>query len=207
MGTCPCGLAASTRCVSGCGRPICGEHLLNRASRLAWPGPYRSEREHTAYLRGFWASGAALCAWCREGAGAAALAALAPVAALPGGVLERLAVLLRHPHDYAGDEWERTVIQHGGPASVLHLVAPQLCRRKPMQEFGGRRKGEVLVGISVGSPGTQGIHEVMDDVGAVWSVRPLGTGVMRKRRAWSWERAPDDRVAQLLPRIVDLAAP
>lgn len=206
-GTCPCGLPASTSCVDGCGLPTCGTHLLNRASRLAWPGPYQSEREHTAYLRAFWANAAPLCSWCRETAGVAALAALPPVAPLPRGVLERLTVLLRHPHDYPGDAWEQTVQQQGGPSSVLRQLAPRLSQRKPAQEWEGRKNGEVLTGVSVGTPGAEGGYEVMDAGGTVWKVRPLGSGMMRKRRAWAWERVPDDRVARLLPRILDLAVP
>lgn len=207
FGTCPCGLPASTRCTSGCGRPMCGEHLLNRASRLGWNGPHQSEREHTAYLRGFWANSAPLCSWCREAEGMAALARLEPVAALPDGVLERLAVLLKHPHDYPRDAWEQTVRRHGGPEAVLRLLAPRVSERKSAQEFEGRRKGEYLTGVSVGGCyGTQATYEVMDPAGGVWTVRLLGNGVIRKRRAWSWERTPEDRVAQLLPRILELAS-
>lgn len=203
---CPCGLPAGLAC-TGCGRPICGEHLLNKSSRLAWPGPYQSEREHTAYLRAFWADPAPLCTWCREAAGVAALAALPPVPPLPGGVIERLTVLLRHPHDYPGDVWEQTVQRHGGPDAVIRLLAARLPARKPAREFAGRRKGDVLAGVSIGGPGTQEAYEVVDAAGTVWTVRPLGPGVMRKRRAWVWERAPEARVAQLLPRILELAAP
>lgn len=206
-GTCPCGLPASTRCVAGCGRPMCGEHLLNRSSRLGWTGPYRSEREHTAYLRAFWANAAALCAWCREAAGTTALAALLPVAPLPSGVLERLTFLLRHPHDYPREAWDETVRQHGGSAAVLRLAAPRVAERKSGQEFDGRRKGELLAGVSVGGcSGTQTTYEVLDRAGGVWTVRPLGSGIMRKRRAWAWEPVAEERVAQLLPRILEMAA-
>lgn len=206
QGICPCGLPASSRCTGGCDRPACGEHLLNRASRLSAPGPYRSEREHTAYLRAFWASAAPLCTWCREAAGAAALDALPPVAPLPGGVLERLTVLLRHPHDYPGDAWEQTVRQHGGPAAVVRLAAPCLLQRRPAKEFEGRNKGDFLTGVSVGGAGAQTTYELLDAGGAVWTVRPLGAGVRRKRRAWVWDRASEERVGQLLPRILELAA-
>lgn len=186
---------------------MCGEHLLNRSSRLGWTGPYRSEREHTAYLRAFWADAAALCAWCREAAGSAALAALPPVAPLPSGVLERLTYLLLHPHDYPREVWDETVRRHGGPAGVLSLVAPRVAERRPAQEFDGRKKGDLLAGVSVGGcSGTQATREVLDRAGGVWTVRPLGTGVMRKRRAWAWEPVAQERVAQLLPRILEMAA-
>lgn len=204
-GTCACGLPASATCAGGCRKPVCGNHLLHRASRLGWPGPYRSEREHTAYLRGFWANSEPLCAWCREAAGTTALAALPPVAPLPAGALERLGWLLRHPHDYPTDAWEQTVRQNGGSAAVLRLLAPRLARKKA-HEFEGRRRGEFLAGVSVGGcTSVADSYEVIDRGGAVWMVRPLGTGVMRKRRAWTWERACDERVAQLLPRLVELA--
>ncbi|MGI8684221.1 MAG: hypothetical protein ACR2MO_03850 [Acidimicrobiales bacterium] len=206
-GTCPCGLPASTACVAGCGRPVCGEHLLNRASRLGWSDPYRSEREHTAYLRAFWANAAPLCSWCREASATAALAAMAPVAPLPVGALECLAFLLRHPHDYPRDAWDQTVRQHGGQAAVLRLLAPRVCDRKLSQEFEGRKKGDFLAGVSVGGcSGRQTTYEVLDRSGAVWTVRPLESVLVRKRRAWAWEATAGERVAQLLPRIVELAA-
>lgn len=207
QGTCPCGLPAVTSCTGGCGRSVCGSHLLNRASRLGWPGPYRSEREHTAYLRGFWANAAPLCAWCREAAGTSALAALPPAQALPDGALERLRFLLRHPHDYPTDAWEETIRQNGGPTAVMRLLAPEVVARKPAQEFDGRRKGEVLVGVSVGGCDATAAYEVIDRGGAVWTVRSLAAGLMRKRRVWAWERACDERVLQLLPRLVELADP
>lgn len=205
-GTCQCGLPATSTCGAGCGRPICSAHLLNRASRLAWPGPYRSEREHTAYLRGFWASSAPLCTWCREAAGESALAALAPVAALPDGLLDRLAALQRHPHDHPADAWPQTVQRYGGTAAVVRSLAPALATRRPAQEFEGRRRGDVLVGTPVGPVGIRGVYELVDAVGTVWTVRPLSSGLVRKRRAWAWERAPEERVAELLARIVELAA-
>ncbi len=207
QGTCRCGSPATATCAGVCGNTICGEHLLNRASRLAWPGPYRSEREHTAYLHGFWANAGPLCTWCREAAGAGALAALSPVAPLPGGALERLAVLLRHPHDYPRGAWEETVHQHGGACAVVRSLARSLYLRKQAQHFEGRKNGDVLTGVSVGRPTTQATYELVDGAGAVWTVRPLGNGMMRKRRAWAWEPTPEERVAQLLPRIVELAAP
>ena len=205
QGTCPCGLPASTTCAGGCRRPVCGTHLLQRASRLGWPGPYRSEREHTAYLRGFWADAAPLCAWCREAAGTTALAALPPVAPLPAGAVDRLAWLLRHPHDYPADAWEQTVRQNGGSAAVLRLLAPTVARRKVAQEFEGRRSGEFLAGVSIGGcAGAEAAYEVLDRSGSVWKVRSVSAGVVRKRRVWSWERACEERVAQLLPRVVEL---
>lgn len=203
VGTCRCGMPATAHCMDGCRQPACGEHLLNRASRLAWPGPYRSEREHTAYVRAFWAGVGARCAWCREAAGIEALAALPPVPPLPSEVVERLAVLLRSPHDYPSDAWDQTVRQHGGVSAVAGLLAGNVHRRRPEQAFGGRR-GEVLAGVSVGRPGTEAL-EVMDRSGVVWVVRPLGVGVVRKRRAFAWERAGDDHVARLLPHLVELA--
>ncbi|HEX2698617.1 MAG TPA: hypothetical protein VHM89_00230 [Acidimicrobiales bacterium] len=206
LGTCSCGLPATSTCVAGCGRPTCGEHLLNRSSRLGWNGPYRSEREHTAYLRAFWADAAPLCAWCRESSGTAAVAALPPVAALPGGALECLGFLLHHPHDYPREAWDQTVRQHGGPVAVLRLLAPRVFQRKAAQSFEGRRKGEHLAGVSVGGcSGTQSTYEILDDGGNVWTVRPMVGGVLRKHRAWMWEPVDDDRVIQLLPRIVELA--
>ncbi|HET7488364.1 MAG TPA: hypothetical protein VFJ85_10580 [Acidimicrobiales bacterium] len=204
VGTCACGMPASSRCDDGCGRPACREHLLQRSSHLAWPGPYRSEREHTAYMRGFWAHPGARCAWCRQQAGVDAMAALPPVEPLPPGVVERLTVLLRSPHDYPSDAWEQTIRQHGGVTAVAELLAGGVHSRKPAQAFDGR-KGEVLAGVSVGSPGAEAF-EVMDRLGVVWVVRPLGVGLVRKRKAWAWERAGDDEVARLLPRIVELAA-
>ena len=206
QGTCPCGLPASTTCAGGCRRPVCGTHLLQRASRLGWPGPYRSEREHTAYLRGFWADAAPLCAWCREAAGATALATLPPVAPLPAGAVDRLAWLLRYPHDYPADAWEQTVRQNGGSAAVLRLLAPTVARRKVAQEFEGRRSGEFLAGVSIGGcSGAEAAYEVLDRSGSVWTVRSVSAGMVRKRRVWSWERACEERVAQLLPRVVELA--
>ncbi len=206
-GTCPCGLAAGAVCAAGCGRPVCGEHLLNRASRLGWSGPYRSEREHTAYLQAFWANPAPLCSWCREGSASAAVAALTPVAPLPAGALASLALLLRHPHDYPRDAWQQTVLHHGGQAALLRLLAPRVCERKSSQEFEGRRKGEFLVGVSVGGcTGVQTTYEVLERSGGVWTVRPLGGVLVRKRRAWAWEATDSERVALLLPRIVELAA-
>lgn len=206
-GTCPCGLPASGACIAGCGRPVCGDHLLNRSSRLGWNGPYRSEREHTAYLRAFWANHAPLCSWCRETAANGALAAMEPVAPLPAGVVECLAFLLRHPHDYPRDTWDEIVRRNGGTPAVLRLLAPRVCGRKSSQGFEGRRKGEFLSGVSVGGcSGEQTTYEVLDGSGSVWTVRPLTGVLVRKRRAWSWEPTPADRVAQLLPRIVELAA-
>lgn len=207
VGTCRCGLPAGSTCAGGCGHPTCSEHLLNRASRLSWPGPYRSEREHTAYLQAFWAGAAPRCSWCREAAGAAALDRLPPVAPLPGDVLERLAVLRRNPHDYPRDAWEQTVRRNGGSAAVARLLAARVSTRRSPQEFDGRRKGETLAGVSVGGcSGTDAVYEVMDRAGAVWTVRPLGTGLLRKRRAWSWEQTPEDRLARLLPGILELAS-
>ena len=206
-GTCACGLPASAACVGGCGRPVCGEHLLNRSSRLGWVGPYQSEREHTAYLRAFWADAAPRCAWCREASGTAAMAALPPVAPLPGGALECLAFLLRHPHDYPKDTWEQTVRRHGGAAAVLRMLPSRVLERKVPQEFAGRRRGEHLSGVSVGGfSGTQTTYEVLDHTGTLWTVRPLSGAMLRKHRAWAWKPTDDDRVAQLLPRIVEMAA-
>ena len=206
IGTCPCGLPASSVCVGGCGRPTCGDHLLHQTSRLGWPGPYHSEREHTAYLRGFWAGAAPMCAWCRERSAEAAVAALPAVAPLPADTVERLTELLRHPHDYPGDVWAQTVGQHGGPAGIARLLGPRLTARREAVSFEGRR-GEQLAGVSVGMPGTDGTLQVIDRAGAVWAVRPLVCGVVRKRRAWTWERAPEEGLARLLPRMLELAAP
>lgn len=206
-GVCPCGLPASLTCAGGCGRPTCGEHLLNRASRLGWAGPYRSEREHTAYLRGFWGNTAPLCAWCRETAGNAAVGRLAPVAELPADVIERLLVLLRRPYDYPSNAWERTVQEHGGAAAVLRVVAPLLTKRKAPQTFEGRRSGEYLTGVSLGTLTGRKVYEVVDRDGAVWTVRPLSAGLVRKRRAWAWEPIIEPRVTALLPRVMELATP
>ncbi|MGH9151978.1 MAG: hypothetical protein ACRD03_06205 [Acidimicrobiales bacterium] len=169
-------------------------------------GPYKSEREHTAYLRAFRASASPLCMWCREAAGVAALAALPPVAALPTGAIERLAVLLRHPHDYPSDSWEQTIRQQGGVTAVLQMIAPRLPQQKSPREFEGRKKGEVLIGVSLSRPGTDPTYEVIDGAGAVWTVRGSASRVMRKRQGWTWEPTPEERVAQLLPRILELAA-
>jgi len=137
----------------------------------------------------------------------AALAAMEPVAPLPGGTLECLSFLLRHPHDYPRDAWEQTVRHHGGQAAVLRLVAPHVCERRSSQEFEGRRKGEFLAGVSVGGcTGAQTTHEVLDRNGSVWTVRLLTGVLVRKRRAWAWKPTDGGRVAQLLPRIVELAS-
>ena len=206
LGTCRCGSAAYEACVAGCSLPTCAEHLLSRSSRLARPGPYQSEREHTAYLRGFRASAAPMCAWCRERAAEAAVAALPPVAPLPADTVQRLAVLVRHPHDYPNDAWGETLRRHGGPAGVARLLAPRVLACRPAVSFEGRR-GEVLAGVSLGSAGANGTLQVVDRAGSVWAVQPLVTGLVRKRRAWSWERAPEEGVARLLPRLLELAAP
>lgn len=183
---------------------MCGEHLLHRSSRLASPGPYRSEREHTAYLRGFWANGEPLCAWCRELAGTAAVATLAPVPPLPADVGARLAVLLRQPHDHPADAWAETVRAHGGPARVATLLAPRVVARHRAQVFEGRRRSLVLIGVALTLPRRESGCEVVDGSGVVWSVRPASPGLSR-RRAWSWEPAAAARVAALLPTLVDLA--
>lgn len=205
VGRCRCGLPAGTACTGGCGRPTCGEHLLNRASRLGWPGPYRSEREHTVYLRAFWADAAPLCTWCREEAGRAAVAALPPVPPLPHDVVERLGVLLRRPHDYPGDAWSTTVRDAGGAAAILRRLTPTLWRRRTAQEFPGRRRGEALVGVAIAPAGTRSVYELVDGAGVAWTVRPLGPGVVRKRRAWAWERTADARLDCLLAGLVELA--
>lgn len=206
VGTCRCGSAAYEACVAGCGRPTCGGHLMSRSSRLARPGPYRSEREHTAYVQGFRAGAGELCAWCREAAAEAAVAALPPVAPLPTDTVQRLAVLVRRPHDYPDGAWAETLRRHGGPAGVARLLAPRLLASRPSVSFEGRR-GEVLAGVSVGSFTGDGTLQVVDRAGSVWAVQPLVTGVVRKRRAWAWAPAPEAGVARLLPRLLELAAP
>ena len=204
-GRCRCGLPGRAAC-DGCGKGACGEHLLNRASRLAWPGPYRSEREHTVYLRAFWHDAEPRCTWCREEAGRAAVGSLPPVPPLPEDPVERLAVLLRHPHDYPGDAWSTSVQACGGAAAVVRRLAPSLRARKPTQEFPGRRKGEVLVGVAIAPAGAQRVYEVVDGAGVAWTVRPLGSGVVRKRRAWTWERTEEARLDGLLAGVVEHAA-
>lgn len=204
-GACRCGGPATSTCAAGCARPTCPEHLLAPATRLAWPGPYQSEREHTAYLRAFKSNPSPLCAWCREAAGVEALAALPPVPPLPGDVLQRLTVLLRHPHDYPKDAWHQTVRAHGGAAAVVRLLGPRVVPRRPAQELQGRTRRDVLVGVSVGGSATPGTSELLDHSGVVWTVRPLGKAPLRKHRAWVWERAADERVAQLLPGLLEWA--
>ena len=204
-GTCRCGGPATSTCAAGCARPTCPEHLLIPATRLAWPGPYQSEREHTAYLRAFRSNPSALCAWCREAAGVAALSALPPVPPLPDDVLQRLAVLLRHPHDYPKEAWRQSVQAHGGAAAVVRLLGPRVVPRRPAQEFQGRTRRDFLVGVSVGGSATPGTSELLDRSGVVWTVRPLGKAPLRKHRAWAWERASDERVAQLLPGLLEWA--
>ena len=184
---------------------MCGEHLLNRASRLAWPGPYQSEREHTAYLRAFWAGAGPKCSWCREELGRAAIAALPPVPPLPNDVVDRLGLLLRRRHDYPADAWSATVSASGGPAALVRRLAPELFRRKPAQEFAGRRKGDVLVGVAIGPPATNAVYEVVDRAGVAWTVRLLDEGMVRKRRAWAWERTDDARLERLLAGVVEQA--
>lgn len=206
-GTCQCGSPATSTCAAGCGRPTCPEHLLTPATLLAWPGPYQSEREHTAYLRAFKSNPSALCAWCREAAGVAALATLPPVPPLPDDVLQRLTVLARHPHDYPKDAWHQTVQAHGGAAAVVRLLGPRVVPRRPAQEFQGRTRRDFLLGVSVGGSATLGTSELelLDRAGVVWTVRPLGKAPLRKHRAWAWERASDERVAQLLPGLLEWA--
>lgn len=206
LGTCRCGSSAYEACQAGCDRPTCAAHLLSRSSRLARPGPYRSEREHTAYLQGYRSSVAPMCAWCRESAAEAAVAALPPVAPLPADTVQRLTLLVRRPHDYPNDAWAETLRRHGGPAGVARLLAPRLLARRPSVSFEGRR-GEVLAGVSVGAFSASGTLQVVDRSGSVWAVQPLVTGLVRKRRAWSWEPAPEEGVARLLPRLLELASP
>lgn len=202
---CRCGRSANATCAGGCGGPTCGEHLLSGSSHLAAPGPYESEREHTAYLRAYWAFAGPQCAWCREDAGRSAVALLPPVAPLPSEVLARLSLLLDHPHDYPSGEWDRTVRQHGGPARLLRLLAPRLWQLKEPQRFEGRRRGEVLVGVTVGVPGVAGTCDVVDADGGVWTARLLPESGRRRWRAWDWEPASAERVGRLLPHIVATA--
>lgn len=205
VGTCGCGLPARARCADGCGRPVCGHHLLNGGSRLAAGVDQRSERERTAYVRAFSGGPSPRCTWCREAAGDAAVAALGPTAPLPADVLERLRALLARPHDHPRDAWDSTVRRHGGPAAVARLLAPRVARSGSVVEFGGRR-GEVLAGVSVGRSDGRSGCEVLDPHGSVWSVRVLGAGLVRRRPAWVWAPVPEERLAELLPRIVELAA-
>jgi hypothetical protein len=204
LGRCTCGRPAEASCTAGCGRDVCGEHLLHRSSRLASPGPYRSEREHTAYLRGFWANGEPLCAWCRELAGTAAVATLAPVPPLPSDVAARLAVLRRHPHDYPADAWPDAIRRQGGPAQVAAVLAARLMARHRVQTFEGRRRGQALTGVPLGVPRRDIGFEVVDSSGTVWLVRAQSPG-LSKRRVWSWEPAAGHRVEAVLPALVDLA--
>ena len=206
LGTCRCGSSAYEACEAGCGRPTCAGHLLSRSSRLARPGPYRSEREHTAYLQGYRASATPMCAWCRETAAEATVAALPPVAPLPADAVQRLTLLVRHPHDYPNDAWAETLRRHGGAAGVARLLAPRVLANRPSVSFEGRR-GEVLAGVSVGSFNARGTLQVVDRAGSVWAVQPLVSGLVRKRRAWSWEPAPEEGVARLLPRLLEIASP
>ncbi len=158
------------------------------------------------YLRAFWASRDHLCAWCREAVGTAALAALPAVAPLPDGLSERLTTLIHHPHDYPRDAWDETLRRHGGAAGVVRLLAAGLSSRQGVRQFEGRRRGDLLAGVCVTTPGTSATYELVDRRGAVWTVRAAAGGVVRKRRAWAWERAGEERVAQLLPRILELSA-
>lgn len=206
VGVCPCGLPARARCADGCGRPTCGEHLLNGGSRLA-AGGHRSEREHTVYVRAFSGGATPRCAWCRAQAGDAAVAALGPVAPLPADAVERLRELARRPHDHPGDAWDASVRRLGGPAAVVRLLAPKLVQRRPTVEFDGRRRGEVLAGVAITRSGPRGACEVVDGAGGVWSVRTVDAGVVRRRQAWAWDRVPEERVAAVLGRIVELASP
>ena len=159
------------------------------------------------YLRAFWHDAEPRCTWCRDDAGRAAVASLPTVPALPEDPVERLAVLLRHPHDYPGDAWPTAVRACGGAAAVVRRLAPSLRERKPTQEFPGRRKGEVLVGVAIAPAGAQRVYEIVDGAGVAWTVRPLGSGLLRKRRAWTWERADDPRLESLLAGVVEHAAP
>ncbi|MGH9283678.1 MAG: hypothetical protein ACRD0S_12175, partial [Acidimicrobiales bacterium] len=165
---------------------------------------YRSEREHTAYLRGFWANGQPLCAWCRELAGTAAVATLPPVPPLAGDVVARLTTLLHRPHDYPPETWADTIRSHGGPARVAAVLAPRLLSRHRAQTFEGRRRGQSLSGVALGLPRRDAACDVVDRAGTVWSVRALSPGFSR-RRAWAWEPVPADRVAALLATMVDRA--
>ena len=207
VGTCPCGLPARAFCADGCGRPTCGDHLLNGGSRLSSGGSHRSEREHTVYLRAFSAGATPRCAWCRTRAAEAAVAMLVPTATLPSDVVERLRLLLRHPHDHPRDAWDATVRDFGGAAAVVRLLGPRLGQRRAAVQFEGRRKGEVLVGVAVGRSGARSACEVVDSAGCVWSVRAVDTGLVRRRQVWAWETVPEERVARMLGRIVELAAP
>ena len=207
VGTCPCGLPARARCADGCGRPICGEHLLNGGSRLAAGGGHRSEREHTVYVRAFSGGATPRCAWCRAQAGDAAVAALGPVAPLPADAVERLRELARRPHDHPGDAWDASVRRLGGAAAVVRLLAPGLAQHRPTVEFDGCRRGEVLAGVAITRSGGRGACEVVDGDGCVWAVRTVDAGVVRRRQAWAWDRVPEERVAAVLARIVELGSP
>ncbi|HET9443971.1 MAG TPA: hypothetical protein VFO65_11645 [Acidimicrobiales bacterium] len=201
LGHCRCGAPASGSCGTGCGRPTCGPHL-RPGSSLARAGPYRSEREHTAYLHAY-AAAAGRCQWCREEAGVAAVAGLAPAAPLPAGAGEALCVLLRHGHDYPAGAWDDTVAAHGGVTALLRRLAPEVVGDSPRQSFEGRRRSAVLCGTALGPPGAQGCLEVLDGSGAVWLVRPEAAGmVARGRRVWTWEPAGAPRQDALLRWVV-----
>ena len=159
------------------------------------------------YLRAFSAGSTPRCAWCRTRAAEAAVAMLVPAATLPSDVVERLRLLLRHPHDHPRGAWEATVRDYGGAAAVARLLGPRLCQRLATAEFEGRRKGEVLVGVAISRSGGRSACEVVDGAGSVWSVRAVDTGVVRRRQAWMWAAVPEERVARMLARIVELAAP
>ena len=206
VGTCRCGHPAHARCAGACGRPTCGEHLRTRSTREASGGSTWSERQHTAYVFASSAGGATRCVWCREAAADAAVAALAPSTALPADVVARLGTLLRRPHEHPRGAWDSTVRAHGGPLAVARLLGPRLSQRRPAMEFDGRRRGEVLAGVSVFRDGRRRC-EVVDATGLVWAVRAVDAGVVRRRQAWAWAPVPEERVAQLLPRLVELVDP
>lgn len=198
-GNCGCAFHDLALCAGGCGRHTCGRHTVSRLG----PSGQRSERERTAFLGAFWAGDRPMCSSCREASALAAVATLPPVAPLPENVVARLLVLLLHSHDYLPGEWDRTVREHGGSAAVVRLAAPLLSSSRTVQVFRGRRSGDVLTGLLIGCSGTT-VKHVIDGLGEVWTVRPVTSGVLRKRRSWAWEHTAPEQVAQLLPRILEL---
>ncbi|MGH9164506.1 MAG: hypothetical protein ACRDZW_03195, partial [Acidimicrobiales bacterium] len=71
-------------------------------------------------------------------------------------------------------------------------------------DFAGRKRGQVLTGVAVGRNGTHPSFEVVDAAGAVWTVRPFISRVTSRRQGWTWEPTEEERVVQLLPRLLEL---